>query len=59
MIKKKKKKKKKRTRRRRKKKTMKMTRESSCSRIAYRTVSPKAMEPLILIIGYSLASPHI
>lgn len=28
--------------------------ESSCSGIAYQSVSPKATEPLILIIGYSL-----
>lgn len=33
--------------------------ESSCSRIAYRSVSPKATEPLILIIGYSLGSPRV
>lgn len=33
--------------------------ESSCSRIAYRSVSPKATEPLILIIGYSLGSPRM
>jgi len=32
--------------------------ESSCSKIAYRSVSPKATEPLILIIGYSLDSPR-
>lgn len=33
--------------------------ESSCSRITYRSVSPKATEPLILIIGYSLGSPRV
>lgn len=33
--------------------------ESSCSRIAYRSVSPKATEPLILIIGYSLGSSRV
>lgn len=33
--------------------------ESSCSRIAYRSVSPKATEPLILIIGYSLDSSRV
>lgn len=32
---------------------------SSCSRIAYRSVSPKATEPLILIIGCSLGSPRV
>ncbi|KYN01635.1 hypothetical protein ALC62_07607 [Cyphomyrmex costatus] len=32
--------------------------ESSCSRIAYRSVSPKATEPLILIIGYNLVAAN-
>ncbi|EGI70123.1 hypothetical protein G5I_00880 [Acromyrmex echinatior] len=32
--------------------------ESSCSRIAYQSVSPKATEPLILIIGYNLVAAN-
>lgn len=36
-----------------------MTRSRVAAGIAYRSVSPKATEPLILIIGYSLGSPLV